>query len=219
MRQLLLDLIPPPHPTLANFVPGVNAAAVAALAAWLAPENREILFLVWGPEGSGRSHLLRAPAGFAYADSVVDPSLSSLPADSPALAVDNVEALDADGQVTLFNHFNRLRHGGGKLLVAAAQPPAALSLREDLRTRLGSGLIFGLIPLSDAEKTRALRDWAAARGVTLAEEATDYLLRHARRDMGSLMAIVEALDRASLERQRPITLSLLRDIVRAACEG
>jgi DnaA family protein len=38
-----------------------------------------------------------------------------------------------------------------------------------------------------------------------------YLLRHAPRDMASLIAILDALDRYSLEQKRPVTLPLVRD--------
>jgi DnaA family protein len=51
---------------------------------------------------------------------------------------------------------------------------------------------------------------ATARGFPLAEEVTSYLLNHSRRDMGSLMAALDSLDRYSLETGRPITVPLLK---------
>ena len=66
--------------------------------------------------------------------------LATLP-EAQQVAVDNVETLSDAGQIALFNHFNRLKMAGGQLLTAAAQPPAHLALREDLRTRLGYGLL------------------------------------------------------------------------------
>lgn len=215
MRQLLLDLMPEAPPSLANFVADGNEEALAALAAWFS--SPQPLFLLWGEAGSGKSHLLRA-SGLDYGDGAADPDLATLPAGAEGLAVDNVQALSDAGQVALFNHFNRLRlavENGrpGKLLVACDQPPAALALREDLRTRLGSALIFRLRPLSDEEKLAALAAQAADRGLKLSREALLYLMNRSSRDMRTLSALLAALDRYSLEQQRPITLPLLREVL------
>ncbi|MDX9706637.1 MAG: DnaA regulatory inactivator Hda [Azospira sp.] len=214
MRQLLLDLIPDTPPTLENFVAGSNADALTALAAWLAADSRETCLFFWGESGAGKSHLLSA-LDADYADAATDPLLATVPSTTDFLAVDNVEALAADGQIALFNHFNRLRANGGRLLAAAAQPPVQLELREDLRTRLGSGLIYRLRPLSDDERAAALASQAAQRGMNLSPEALDYLLARAPRDMRSLAALLAALDRHSLEHKRPLTLPLLREVLRA----
>ena len=211
MRQLLLDLLPASPPTLDNFVAGGNTETLAALTGWLAGERAETSFCLWGEAGSGRSHLLLA-SGFAYADAARDPALATAP-EAEQLAVDHVDALDETGQIALFNHFNRLKMASGMLLTASDQPPAHLALREDLRTRLGSGLIYRLLPLSDAEKAAALAAQAKERALKLTPEAIDYLMRHAPRDMRSLSAFVVALDRYTLEHKRAVTLPLLRELL------
>ncbi|HJW04813.1 MAG TPA: DnaA regulatory inactivator Hda [Azospira sp.] len=224
MRQLTLDLMPEAPPSLTNFVPGSSADALAALTAWLA--DNQLLFLLWGESGSGKSHLLKA-SGLRYVDGATDPDLAGSGGEEDAptgLAVDNVEALSERGQIALFNHFNRLRlavENGrpGKLLVAADQPPAALRLREDLRTRLGSALIYRLRPLSDEEKLAALGAQAADRGLKLSREALTYLMNRSSRDMRSLTALLAALDRYSLEHKRPITLPLLREVLQQEAEA
>lgn len=211
MRQLLLDLLPDSPPSLDNFVAGTNAETVAALTAWLAGTTADTSFCLYGEAGCGRSHLLLA-SGFGYVDAAADPALTSA-GEAEALAVDNVEALNEDGQIALFNHFNRLKMAGGRLLTAAGQPPSHLALREDLRTRLGSGLLYRLQPLSDAEKAAALATQARERALKLPPEAIDYLLRHAPRDMRTLSALIVALDHYTLEQKRPVTLPLLRELI------
>lgn len=210
MRQLILDLLPESPPTLDNFVPGGNAEAVAALTEWLAG-GRDTAFCLHGEEGCGRSHLLLASA-FSYVDAEANPSLQGI-ADDEQLAVDNIDALDADGQIALFNHFNRLKMSGGRLLTAAPQPPAHLALREDLRTRLGSGLIYRLQVLTDTEKAEAIAAQAKERALKLTPEAINYLLRHAPRDMRTLSMLVVALDQYTLEQKRAVTLPLLRELL------
>jgi DnaA family protein len=212
MRQLILDLLPENPPSLDNFVPGGNAEAVAALSAWTQPGSHVLLY---GESGAGKTHLLRACADI-YHDAVATPDLAGIeaPDDAPeCIAVDNVEALSGDGEIALFNLFNRLRVGGGRLLTAAGQPPQRLSLREDLRTRLGSGLVYRLVPLADEEKRAALAAQAAARALSLPPGALDYLLSRTERDMRHLAALLDALDRYSLEHKRPITRPLLREVL------
>ncbi len=211
MRQLILDLLPDSSPTLDNFVPGGNAETLTALSGWLAGTRAETSFCLWGEAGSGRTHLLLA-SGFAYIDAAHDPELASVD-EAEQLAVDHVESLNEAGQIALFNRFNRLKRAAGMLLTAADQPPAHLALREDLRTRLGSGLIYRLQPLADGEKAAALAAQAKERALKLTPEAIDYLMRHAPRDMRTLSAFVVALDRYTLEHKRAVTLPLLRELL------
>ena len=211
MRQLILDLLPESPPTLDNFVAGGNAETLAAFSGWLAGIQTETSFCLWGEAGSGRSHLLQA-SGFLLIDAAKDPALASAPANQQ-LAVDNLEALNAEGQIALFNRFNHLKMDGGMLLTATNQPPAHLVVREDLRTRLGSGLIYRLQALSDGEKAAALAAQAKERALKLSPEAIDYLMRHAPRDMRTLASFIVALDHYTLEHKRAVTLPLLRELL------
>lgn len=198
MRQLALGISPPPEPTLDNFVPGANAELVARLRALADGSLTESIVYLWGEPGSGRSHLLAATARAATRPGGV------------AIA-DDVEALDEAAQLALFNAINAARESGGALLAAGGAPPAQLALREDLRSRLGWGLVYQVKALSDAERALYLRAEAERRGMRLADEVIWYLLTHARRDLPSLLAVLEHLDRDSLERQRHVTLALVRE--------
>ena len=215
MRQLILDLQPETPPRFDNFVAGGNGEALTGLAAWLAADNRETSLLLWGEPGAGKTHLLRSVDGH-YHDAASDADLVDLAgveAGQDLHAVDNVESLSGAGQIALFNLFNRQRAAGGRLLTSAGAPPLQLKLREDLRTRLGSGLVYRLQPLHDDEMISALAAQAQARGLRLPREAFDYLLARAPRDMRSLCAVLAALDRYSLEHKRAITLPLLREVL------
>ncbi len=221
MQQLTLALAPAPEPSFDNFFAGrdssANTATLAALRHALA--GHEHFVYVWGPRGSGKSHLLRAfiaeaalrsgsgaPAAYVAAG-------ESIPADTLFVAADDAQRLDMVGQLALFDLYNRFRTGGGTLLSAGDRPPAELPLREDLRTRLGAGVVLRVEPLSDEEKRAALSEHGRQRGLALAPELIDYLLSHVTRDMGTQMAVVDTLDRVSLERKRPITQPLLREVL------
>lgn len=196
-RQLALPLSAPPAPTLENFVTGANGELLARLRELAAGDAPEAVVYLWGAPGSGRSHLLAASAR------------------PGVILADDVETLDAAGQQALFNAINAAREGGDTVLAAGASPPAQLTLREDLRSRLGWGLVYEVKPLTDAERAVYLRAEAARRGLRLADEVVWYLLTHVRRDMPSLRALLEQLDRASLEQHRPVTLPLVREALKA----
>jgi len=111
--------------------------------------------------------------------------------------------------------FNQLNANSSRLLTAAQQPPQHLAMREDLRTRLGSGLIYRLRPLTDDEKAEAVTALARERALKLSPDIVGYLLRHVSRDMRTLAMLVVALDQYTLEQKRPVTLPLLRELLSA----
>ncbi len=216
MEQLTFELAAPEPPSFANFLPGRNAEVVAALVRLAAGELRETGLLVWGGPGSGRTHLLVATIAAARARRATAycANPAAAPAEPPGagalVAVDDADRADPDAQGRLFTLFNRLQATGGQLVAAAAEPPGRLPLRDDLRTRLGWGLVYELLPLADAEKPAALARYAAERGFRLSDDVIAYLLAHGRRDMTTLVATLAALDRYSLAAKRPITVPLLR---------
>ena len=228
MTQLLLDLGEPPAPTFDNFVVGKNAELVFVLrkmcaASLVEPAHR--LLYVWGEAGSGRSHLLRAAThatGGHYATGTTleealphrgnDPAMRDVPR---IIAIDDVQTAPAAAQETLFHTINAIRDDPAfALIIAGNAPPRALCLvaeREDLRSRLGWGLVFEVERLDDSEKEVALARHAAERSLALTAEVRHHLLTHFSRDMPTLMRLVDALDRYALERQRTLTLPLIRE--------
>lgn len=219
MRQLLLDLGPPPAPSLDNFVAEGNAEVVNALRCWLSGTLAERCIYLWGPPASGKTHLLtamvadRQTQGHAAVLIPAEALSMDQAADAAWLAVDDVQRLSPAGQAVLFTLLNRAAQGDALLALSGTVAPAGLTLREDVRTRVGAGLVLQLRPLSDEDKARALRAHAASRGFDLPSDAAAYLLRHARRDLRWLMTVLDALDRYSLQTRRPITLPLLREVL------
>lgn len=222
MRQLILDVRPDWIPGLDDFVPGQNTDLLAALLTHASAQDGSALYL-WGAPGSGRTHLLRALVARAAADGrparyLAAPDLSAdwTLETGELLALDDVQTLDAAAQSALFRTFIGARAAGGALLLAGHAAPQALQLREDVRTRIGQGLIFEIKPLDDDDKARTLRQHAAQRGMSVDTALVGYLLRHGRRDLPWLMSVLDALDEASLTHGRRITLPLLREILRDA---
>ena len=215
MQQLILDIRPDTPKRFDNFVVGDNAEVVARLQAAGRPGAADLLYL-YGPPGSGRSHLLEATRRNAAQPTLHLPAGTAgdiSPAPGTLLLIDDIEQLGEAAQIALFRCFNSARREGLALVLAGSDAPVRLPLREDLRTRVGATLMFEIKPLSDADKARTLLEQAQARGMKVDVQLVDYLLRYGRRDLPSLLALLDALDAASLERKRPVTLPLLREVM------
>jgi DnaA family protein len=200
MKQLLLNIQPAPLPTLDNFVAGRNAEALDSLHLAANGKSATHFIYLWGPPGSGKSHLLSACEAIG------------------TRVVDDVHLLDAAAQIELFNTYNQLKETGAVLIAAGLHAPTQMGLRDDLATRLAWGLVYQLHPLSDDEKAQALKTHAAERGMKLPDEVVDYCLRHLRRDLPTLMATLDALDEWSLTEKKPVAVPMLRKLLQLSLE-
>ena len=135
--------------------------------------------------------------------------------DAPSvIAVDDVDALDERFVGALFRILNSVQASKNiHIFMAGKAAPANLELREDLRTRLGWGLVFQTQLLDDGEKIQALEQAAKARGLVLSPEELPWLINRFYRDMPNLMALIDALDAYSLETKRAVTLPLVRELL------
>lgn len=221
MHQIALDLHRVEDPTLENYVAGRNGEALACLFALRDTASARVpLVYLWGEPGCGRTHLARAAAGSRHtlaADAPVaafEALLTDAEERARIIAVLDVERLDAERQSLLFHLVNRSRAQPASTVLATGNaPPLALELRDDLRTRLGAGLVYRLHLLDDDEKSAALGRVARERGVAVAPDVIPWLIAHTSRDIRALLRTFDALDRLAYERRRAITLPLLRELL------
>jgi DnaA family protein len=221
MKQLLLEINAEISPSFDTFVVGRNAEVVQLLRLFFqglpSPFGERAVYL-WGEAGAGKSHLLRALANsHALNSRYLDASSTNMDY-SPEVdlyLVDDCQHLNEAQQIAVFNLFNQAKENNVFFVAAGSAPPAILKVREDLRTRLGWGLIFHLHGLTDEEKIAALDVAANARGITIPAGVLSYLINHYQRDMPALANMVDALIHFSLETKRPITLPLLNELMRA----
>jgi DnaA family protein len=219
MNQLLLGIVPDWVPTLDNFVPGHNVELLERLRHALLGEGERSIYL-WGEAGSGKSHLLRALVVAAQELGLsAEYAVANVPVAADVIAVDDVQALDGEAQIALFALYNQMRDSGGLLLVSGTMAAMQLGLRDDLRTRLGWGLVYEVHCLSDEEKAQALQRHAYARGLELPSEVIQYLLRHGRRDLPALLTTLDALDELCLRLKRWPSVPLLREVMQTASQA
>lgn len=214
MKQLVLDLGAEPVCTLESFEVGRNAEVAALMRQFADRSSREHFAYLWGETGAGKSHLLKALASSERARYISPFSIETEFLYSPDVdlyLLDDCEKLSPVAQIDAFALFNEIRANNAFMVSAGSVAPAVLPVREDLRTRMGWGLVYQIHGLTDDEKLATLTQMAEARGLTLSPGVLPYLLSHFQRDMVSLSSMLDSLDQYSLETKRPITLPLLRE--------
>ena len=226
--QLPLALRYPPDQRLESFV-AAPQGAIAQLRELAELRGADWLYLA-GASGTGKTHLALAlcaaaeQAGrrsaylpMAAASGRLRDALEALEGND-VVALDGLEAIagDRDDEVALFDFHNRARSAGLNLLYAAREMPDALALAlPDLRSRLSQNARVLLHPLDDVSRAEVLRDRAQRRGLVLEESAIDWMLSHTDRNLASLVALLDRLDRESLAAQRRITVPFLRQVMDA----
>jgi DnaA-homolog protein len=218
--QIPFEFFAPEAPSFGNFVVGDNTEAVSLLAS-LANKGRgnttNAAYVIWGGPGVGKSHLLAA-FGIAVADTGLQ--VMRLSADSAfpvdpfvdmdLLCVDDADRLSSQQQGWLFTAFNHVAQSGGCTLASGRSAPGLWSMRDDIRTRMGSGLALEILPIPQDGLSQALAHYAASRGFVVSQEVLAYLMSHTRRDLTSLCQTLAGIDRMSLAKKRPVTIPLLR---------
>ncbi len=225
--QLPLNLSLRDGASFENFYPARNAELVAQLmaAAQSAPIN-PVLFM-WGEPASGKTHLLQSTCRLAdergemcaYIPLNLAVEFSTRILEEMEqrrlVCVDDIHCIAGNQQWewALFGFYERLRAAGGILIVTGNGAPMHLGLRmPELATRLGSGVVYHLQPLSDADKLVVLRRRAQSRGLQMPEEVARYVLHRYPRDLQALFRLLDRLDRASLAAQRRLTIPFIRSL-------
>ena len=218
MKQIPLPIAPAPAEGFDSLVVGSNAAAVQHLRGLAVGASAPVY--LWGDAGTGKTRLLRALAVQRQAEGErvgwfdADDLLPWVLDDGWSLVVvDRCDALDAEHQQAAFALFVEAGTHGVQWAAAGRLPPIDLTVRDDLRSRLGWGHVFALQPLAEGETRAALRREADRRGILLSDEVMDYLLTRFRRDMGHLMALLARLDGFALAEQRLVTVPLLKKML------
>lgn len=118
---------------------------------------------------------------------------------------------DADkaDETELFHRWNAAQEQGEKLLLIAGTTPWEIIL-PDLRSRMGAAMQLEIGEPDDEMLAQLIEAFAEQRGLSLAEGATEYLVPRAERSFSAIARLVAVIDRLSLERKAPATMSIWR---------
>lgn len=226
MAQLPLELKFKPHASFDAFVAGANLAAVEHVRSIAVGERSDSVW-IYGPESTGKSHLLAAAcraaserdlrAIYLSPDAVAEPEMLRQLEDTDFVALDDVNRVAGDPkwEQGLFSLFNaRLQQGG--LVVAATAAPRETGFKlDDLVSRAGAAATYRLEYLDDDDLRAAVNRHATMRGLSLEPAALSYLLQRVSRDLADLTGSLDRIDRYALAAQRKITIPLLREVMMA----
>ncbi len=158
-----------------------------------------------GPPRSGKSLLARWAQGLA-GNANLD-------------VIDDAEKLD---ETELFHRWNAVQQGGvregGALLLVVntdAEHGGWRIALPDLASRIGGSLQLEIGAPDDAMAGDLIHALAEQRGLTLPDGAAEYLVPRTTRSFAAIEALVTTIDRISLERRAPATMSVWRAALEA----
>lgn len=189
-----------------------NRDAVAFIDAfpdWPAP-----IAALYGPEGSGKSHLAAAWVSRAKAEIVEASALNEefLRDCASTLVVENVDGSPpgAARDATIFAFMER----GGAMLMTGREPPSQWQAAvPDLASRYRSLVAFPLWAPDDALLGAMARKLFADRQLAVSDAVVDFMIRSLERSPAVIREFVTTADAKALAEKRPVTIALVREIL------
>lgn len=214
--QLPLDIKLREDATIANYVGGAGGRLLAS----------DGVIFVWGPPGTGRSHLLQGVCHDVLARGGQAIYLSELSVYAPdilselhaldVVCLDDVQNIvgEDEWEVALFHLINHVRDTGGKLVIAANQPSIQLAVQlGDLRSRILAAPVIETDTLDDLQKIELLQGKAVRQGFELSEEVARFILSRTNRDIPSLIDLVARLELETLRYQKRVTIPFVKQVI------
>ena len=228
--QLPLQLVVSHGRRFANFEVAPDNAELVDAVRRVAAESEPERVLIVGGAGSGKSHLLEAASEVASAggDAVAFVPMRDWCSQhvdavrglgrSGLLCIDDIDAVAGDRrwEEALLALLEGSASRATRMLVSAGALPANIPFElADLRSRLSAATLYRLRELDDESRARALRRHASGRGIEIPDDVVGYVLARHRRDMPSLVALLDRLDHHSMAHQRRLTVPFVRNLVEA----
>lgn len=213
--------------TFDNYYVGDNALLIDSLRQQLVDGERYIY--LYGPAGSGKSHLLQASCHHAEKlgfESVYLPlnDLIDYPPEELFAGLEHLSLVCLDDihcvvshphwQQHLFHLFNRLADQQVCLLISAESAVRELPIDlADLESRLSWGAIFQMIKLTDEQLQELMQLRANGRGLQLSDDVAQFIYHRCHRNTAQLLEVLDKLDKASLKQQRRLTVPFVKSIM------
>jgi len=220
-EQLIFDL--PQREALdrdAFLVTDSNREAVQVIddfSAWSNP-----IQWIYGPSGSGKSHLaavmaVHGTACYILAFDDISAALAPLVAGRQTCEIIILDCLDeaaATQEEALFHLFNHCLNGGAKLLLLSENPPAAINVGlPDLASRMKAVPAIALRTPDDDLVRGLMAKLFADRQVNVDARVLDYLVPRVERAYGALADLIDRIDRQAMAQKRRITVPLIAEIM------
>ena len=213
-----------------HFIEGPNTEACMISRSIALGEMVHCIYL-WGQAATGKSHLLQAVCNLANLANQANVNVAYIPLSqyqelSPEMleglenlamvCVDDVDCITGqdEWEQSLFYLYNRLREQHKPLFMTGSKGPRDLSFKlEDLKSRISWDLTYHLQPLSDQDKIRLLKKRANTRTFEIPEEVAAYLVKNVKRDLPSLLEMLDKFDQATLTEKRKLTVPFVKTLL------
>lgn len=191
-----------------------NREALALVDRW--PDWPSFLAVLVGPPGSGKSHLAAVWRERSGAVELGPDSLSAyeaLEGGLPSMLVDDADTPALDEEA-LFHLLNAARAAGSSVLLTARRAPVNWGVQlPDLASRLKAAALAEIGAPDDALLEGVVAKLFADRQVEVEPHVVQFVTRRMERSLTAAMWLVEALDRAALERKGRITRALAAEVL------
>ena len=173
-----------------------------------------------GPKGAGKSHLARIWADTQNAQVIAAKSLALQDVDllaQQSVCVEDVPDIAGDrtAETALFHLHNLLAQSGHLLLLTGCGPSAGWGIElPDLASRIAAAQQASLDTPDDGLLVAVLLKLLDDRQLQVEPGVVDFILLRMQRSFAGVQHLVEALDRVSLQRKRPIGLRLAGQVLK-----
>jgi chromosomal replication initiation ATPase DnaA len=229
-RQMPLMLDHRPALGKADFlVSASNADAVRQLSGWRDWPRRHLALT--GPARAGKTHLVHVWMHESGADLLPVAGLDDAAAERLVrhgkVVIEDVDALVTlepgrrlAAEKALFHLYNLAMAEGAWLLLTGRAAPGRWPVEiADLASRLAALPIARVDPPDDALLSSLMVKLFADRQLQVAPEVIRYLSLRIERSCVAAESMVEALDRLSLERKKPVTRAMAAELLGSDLEG
>ncbi len=199
---------------LVDFLPAEsNRRAFDAVLAW--PDWPATALLVYGPSGSGRTHLAhiwceRSGGRYLQGAEMAGANPLELLAGTPGLAIDDADRVP--DRALLLQLYNLATESGNHLMLTAGRPARQWATPPpDLLSRLNACPAVPIDRPDDPLLAVLLVKQFEERGLRVEPGLVDYLVPRMDRSFAAVRRLVELLDRTSLESRRSISPRLARE--------
>jgi chromosomal replication initiation ATPase DnaA len=206
--QLALDLPSEPRYGAEDFlVSPSNEDAYGLIEAW--PQWPDPALVLIGPEGSGKTHLaaIWAERSHAWRMAASEVNAARVPelASSGALVLEDCDRRGTD-EAALFHLLNLIRARQGSVILTARAAPDAWGLATpDLLSRLRLAPSARIHPPDDSLLKAVLVKLFIDRQLIVDTGVIDAVALRIPRSLAQALQVVQAIDRASLERGKRVT--------------
>lgn len=220
LKQALLDLFKQ-ECEFDNFIQFNNQLAFTSLSTL----TNQFTHL-FGEHNVGKTHLLKAwvnlanrkynSAIYLMADELTSFSIYDIDLDTyKFIAIDDIDNIDNDIQDALFKLFNRIKltNGDTHLLTSSSSNLNQVSIRDDLKTRIHSGVVFQIRPLSDDMLMNALISYTNKIGLVINASELGYLINHTNRNLGEVIDLLNKISHYAVTHKKNISIHTIKQAI------